>query len=172
MTESASTFCYAHPGRETTLRCKRCERYICASCASRTPTGYLCKDCVRQHQKTFDTALLQDYLLGLLVTSALSLLASGLLAIASTFIGFYMFFISVAVAGGAGVYMANIALRVTGKRRSRPLFITCAAGVVIGALPVALSLLFTFNMYALIALGIYIFVATPTVYARLAGIQL
>ena len=63
-------------------------------------------------------------------------------------------------------------LRVTGKRRSRPLFIACAGGIVLGAIPVALFLLFTGNMFALITLGIYAFVGTSTVYARLAGIQL
>jgi hypothetical protein len=171
-TISTSNYCYAHPGRETNLRCKRCERYICASCAKRTPTGYLCKDCMSQHKKIFDTALWYDYLTGGGTTFILSLIASVLLVIISTFIGFYMIFISFAVAGGAGVFFANIALRVTGKRRSRWLFIACAAGVALGAVPVALFMLFTGNMYSLIMLGIYAVVATPAVYARLAGIQL
>ena len=173
MTETTpATYCYVHPTRETTLRCKRCEKPICASCAQRTPTGYLCKDCVNQHKKIFDTALWYDYLLGITATSILSLIASGLLAFVSTFIGFYMIFVSFAVAGGAGVFLSNVALRVTGKRRSRWLFITCAAGVVLGALPIALFLFVTSNMYSIIMLGIYAVVATSTVYARLAGIQL
>src|SRR5512133_2140541 len=112
-TISTATYCYAHPGRETTLRCKRCERPICASCAQRTPTGYLCKDCVSQHKKIFDTALWYDYLTGGGVTFILSLIASGLLAFVSSFIGFYMIFVSFAVAGGAGVFLSNVALSVT-----------------------------------------------------------
>ena len=167
-----ATYCYAHPNRETSLRCKRCEKPICASCAQRTPTGYLCKECVNQHKKIFDTALWYDYLSGIAVTSILSLIASGLLALVSTFIGFYMIFVSFAVAGGAGVFLSNVALWATGKRRSRWLFITCAAGVVLGALPIALFLIFTGNMYSIIMIGIYAVVATSTVYARLAGIQL
>ncbi len=166
------TYCYVHPTRETTLRCKRCEKPICASCAQRTPTGYLCKDCVNQHKKIFDTALWYDYLLGITATSILSVITSGLLAFVATFIGFYMIFVSFAVAGGAGVFLSNIALRVTGKRRSRWLFIACAAGVVLGALPIALFLFFTNNMFSIIMIGIYAVVATSTVYARLAGIQL
>jgi len=171
-TISTATYCYAHPGRETGLRCKRCEKPICASCAQRTPTGYLCKDCVSQHKKTFDTALWYDYIAGFGATFVLSLIASGLLGFVSSFVGFYMIFVSVAVAGGAGVFLSNIALRATGKRRSRWLFIVCAAGVALGALPIVLFLFFTGNMYSIIMLGIYAVVATSTVYARLAGIQL
>jgi hypothetical protein len=174
MIENTTTtlYCYVHPDRETTLRCKRCERPICASCAQRTPTGYLCKDCVNQHKKIFDTALWYDYLTGSGTTFILSLIASGLLAFISSFIGFFMIFISFAVAGGAGVFLSNVVLRVTGKRRSRWLFIACAAGVALGALPIALFLFFTGSMYSIIMLGIYAVVATSTVYARLAGIQL
>jgi hypothetical protein len=171
-TISTATYCYVHPGRETTLRCKRCERYICASCAQRTPTGYLCKDCVSQHKKIFETALWYDYLTGSGTTFILSLIASGLLAFISSFVGFFMIFISFAVAGGAGVFLANVALRVTGKRRSRWLFIACASGVALGAVPLVLFMLFTGNIFSIIMLGIYAVVATSTVYARLAGIQL
>jgi hypothetical protein len=39
------------PDRETYLRCNRCERHICTSCAVLTPTGYRCKNCVRGAQK-------------------------------------------------------------------------------------------------------------------------
>lgn len=174
MTEtiSTATYCYAHPGRETSLRCKRCERYICTSCAVGTPTGYMCKDCVSQHKRIFDTALWYDYLTGSATTFILSLIASGLLAFVSSFIGFFMIFISFAVAGGAGVFISNMALLVIGKRRSRWLFIACAGGVALGAAPIALFIFFTGNIYSLIMLGIYAVVATSTTYARLAGIQL
>lgn len=171
-TISTATYCYAHPGRESSLRCKRCERYICTSCAVGTPTGYMCKDCVNQHKKLFDTALWYDYLTGSGTTFILSLIASGLLGFISSFIGFFMIFISFAVAGGVGVYLSNITLQVTGKRRSRWLYIACAAGVALGAVPIALFLFFTGNIFSIIMLGIYAVVATSTVYARLAGIRL
>ena len=174
MTEATSTatYCYAHPGRETSLRCKRCERYICTSCAVGTPTGYMCKDCVSQHKKIFDTALWYDYLTGSVTTFILSLIASGLLGLVSSFVGFFMIFISFAVAGGAGVFISNVALQVIGKRRSRWLFIACASGVALGAIPGILSLVLSGNIYPVIMLGIYAVVATSTVYTRLAGIQL
>lgn len=169
---STVTYCYAHPGRETSLRCKRCDRPMCASCAVRTPTGYLCKDCVRTHQKTFDTAMWYDYLIGFGVTFVLSLIASGLTGLIASFIGFYMIFIAAAIGGGAGTFIANIALRAVNKRRSKALYMSCAVGVVVGALPVMLVLFFTGQMLAIIAIGIYVVVVTPTVYTRISGIQL
>jgi hypothetical protein len=169
---NTATYCYAHPTRETSLRCKRCDRPMCASCAVRTPTGYVCKDCVRAQQKTFDTAMWYDYLIGFGVTFALSLIASSLTGVVASFLGFYMIFIAAAVGGGAGTFIANIALRAVNKRRSKSLFISCAIGVVVGAIPVMVALLFMGNMLALISLGVYVVVVTPTVYSRLSGIQL
>ncbi len=172
MTDTSVTYCYAHPTRETSLRCKRCERPMCASCAVRTPTGYVCKDCVRAQQKTFDTAMWYDYLIGFGVTFVLSLIASALTGLIASFLGFYMIFIAAAVGGGAGAFIADIALRAVSKRRSKSLFVSCAVGVVVGALPVMVVLFFMGNMLPLISLGVYIVVVTPTVYSRLSGIQL
>ncbi len=172
MTDSTVTYCYAHPTRETSLRCKRCERPMCASCAVRTPTGYLCKDCVRAQQKTFDTAEWYDYLTGMGVTIVLSLITSILVAFIGSFIGFFMFFLAAGIGSGAGTLIANLALRVLNKRRSRALFVACAAGVVLGALPVAILLLLTGNIYGVIGVVIYLVIATPTVYSRISGIQL
>lgn len=172
MSISTPTTCYAHPGRETTLRCKRCERYICTSCAVGTPTGYMCKDCVRERKKVFDTAEWYDYLVGFGVTSVLSLIASILVGIASMFIGFYILFIGAAVAGGAGVFIANVTLRAVNKRRSKPLFLVCSAGVVAGAVPVAIAMLFFGGGFSLIAIIVYAVIVTPIVYTRISGIQL
>jgi len=172
MTEPATLYCYEHPNRPTTLRCNNCERPICAASAVRTPTGYRCRDCVRGQQKRFDTAVWYDYLVGLGTTFILSLIVSILIGIISTFVGFFMFFIALAAAGGAGVFIGNLTLRAIQKRRSQPLFLICAAGVILGALPPALFLLTTGNFYALIFLGIYVVVAAPAVYARISGIQL
>ncbi|MEK6752207.1 MAG: hypothetical protein AABZ00_08060 [Chloroflexota bacterium] len=169
---NATTYCYAHPTRETSLRCKRCDRPMCASCAVRTPTGYVCKDCVRAQQKTFDTAMWYDYLIGFGVTFLLSLIASALAGFIASFLGFYMIFIAAAIGGGAGTFIANIALRAVNKRRSKSLFASCAVGVVVGALPVMAVLFFMGNILALISIGVYIVVVTPTVYSRLSGIQL
>lgn len=172
MTETSLTYCYAHPGRETTLRCKRCDRYICTSCAVRTPTGYMCKDCVTERKKIFDTALWYDYPFGFGTTFMLSMIASILVGIASMYIGFYILFLGAGIAGGAGVFIANLVLKVIQKRRSRPLFFTCAAGVALGALPVGIVMVFFGGGFSLIAIVLYAVIVTPIVYSRLAGIQL
>jgi hypothetical protein len=61
---------------------------------------------------------------------------------------------------------------VTRKHRSRALFITVAAAVVLSALPVIIVHLLTLDIFTLIFQGIYLFIATPIIYARLSGIQL
>jgi len=132
----------------------------------------MCKDCVRERQKTFDTAMWYDYLIGFGVTFMLSLLASILTTLIASFIGFFMLFIAAAIGGGAGAFIADVALKAVKKRRSKALFTSCAVGVVTGALPAILFLLFTGQMFALLGVGIYVVVATPTVYARISGIQL
>lgn len=171
MTESTLTTCYAHPGRETTLRCKRCERYICTSCAVSTPTGYMCKDCVRERQKSFDTAVWSDFLLGFATTSLLSGVASFLVTLIGG-IGFLGWFLVLAGSSAAGGLMAEAVRAVTRKRRARALFLTAGAGVIVGALPMLFIQLLSGNLFGLLFQVIYLVISTPMVYARLSGIQL
>lgn len=173
MTQDATTlFCYRHPNRPTTLRCNNCERPICAQDARRTPTGYRCPECVRDQLRKFDTAVWYDYLVGAGTAFALSLVVSVLVAAISSFVGFFMYFVAFGAAAGAGRFIGDLVLRAINKRRSRPLFAVCAAGVALGAAAPALFLLLTGSIYAIIFLGIYGVVAVPTVYARISGIQL
>jgi len=169
--ESTHLTCYVHPDRETNLRCKLCERPICVSCAVRTPTGYACKECVRNQQKRFDTAEWYDYLIGFGVSAALSLVTSLIMLVIAGFLGFFMWFVSFAVAASAGAIIANVTQSALRKHRSKQLFWLTAAGVVAGALPVILFLLFTGNLFAIVWQGIYLVTAAPTVYARLSGFQ-
>jgi len=172
MTEDTTTlYCYVHPNRETNLRCNRCERPICAQCAVHTPTGYRCRECVREQQKVFNTAEWYDYIVGFGVAAVLSLIASVILVVISGFIGFFMWFVSFAIAGAAGVFIANITQAALRKRRSKELFWLTAAGVVVGAIPVILFLLLTGSFFAIIWQGIYVVTAAPTVYARISGFQ-
>ena len=169
MTETL--YCYVHPTRETALRCNNCERPICASCAVRTPTGYRCKECVRDRQKTFDTAEWYDYALGFVIAAFLSGVGAFLVTLVGS-IGFIGWFLIAAGAPTAGVVISEGVRAVTRKRRSRPLFITVAAGVVAGAVPVILFQLIAGNIFGIVFQVIYLVIVTPIVYTRLSGIQL
>ena len=168
---AAPMYCANHPNVETSLRCNKCGKPICARCAVRTPTGYRCKECVRGQLKIFDTAVWYDYLLGFLTAAILGFLASLLARLVSglSFIGWILIIIG---APSAGMVIAEGVRLVTRKHRSRPLFIVIAAAVVVGALPLVLIDLITLNVFGLIFQGIYLFIATPVVYTRLSGIQL
>jgi B-box zinc finger len=171
---NAPTYCANHPTVETTLRCNKCGKPICAKCAIRTPTGYRCKECVRGQLKIFDTAQWYDYVLGFITAGFLGFLASLAALFVSNigFIGWILIFIG---APTAGVVIAEGVRLVIKKRRSRALFITIALAMVLGALPVILFLLLSLNINVLITLifqGIYLFIAVPVVYTRLSGIQI
>lgn len=171
MTDSSLTFCYAHPGRETSLRCKRCERYICTSCAVSTPTGYMCKDCMRERQKVFDTAVWHDYLFGFAIAGLLSGVASFLVTLIGGF-GFFGWFLVFLGSSAAGGVIAEAVRAATRKRRSRALFLTVSAGIVFGVLPMLIMQLLSGNIFGLLFQVIYLVIAAPMVYARLSGIQL
>ena len=171
MMKTGTLYCYVHPTRETSLRCNNCERPICAQCAVRTPTGYRCKECVKGQQKVFNTSEWYDYILGFVVASVLSGVAAFLVTLIGG-IGIFGWFLIAAGAPTAAVVIAEGVRLVTRRRRSRPLFITVAAGVVLGALPVILFQLMSLNIFGIVFQIIYLVTAVPTVYARLSGIQL
>ena len=170
MTEAQKTYCEVHPDRETALRCNRCNRLMCTECAVLTPTGYRCRECIREQSKVFDTAQAQDYAFGFIAAAILSYLGSWV----AQFLGFFLLFIAPAI----GVGIAEVVRRVVNKRRSKPLFITATAGVVVGGVINVLPLLFVaflgggFQVLAgLIWPAVYVVMAASTFYARLSGIQ-
>lgn len=173
MTESTTgtLYCYVHPTRETSLRCNNCDRPICAACAIRTPTGYRCKECVRGQQKVFNTSEWYDYISGFIVAALLSAVAAFLVTFVGG-IGLFGWFLIAAGAPTAAVAIAEGVRTVTRRRRSRPLFLTVAVGVVLGALPIILFQAFRFDMFGVLFQVIYLVIAVPVVYTRLSGIQL
>ena len=172
MTEDTNTlYCYVHPDRETTLRCNRCERPICAECAVLTPTGYRCKECVREQKKVFDTAEWYDYLSGFIVAAFLSGIASFLVTLIGG-IGFIGWFLIIIAGPVAGIAIAESVRFVVRRHRSKPLYYTVIAGVVLGALPVLLTQLFLMSLFSILFQVIYLGITVPTVYTRLSGIQI
>jgi hypothetical protein len=182
VTQTDTLYCYVHPNRPTSLRCNRCERPICAQCAILTPTGYRCKECVRSQQKVFDTAVWSDYIVAFVVAAIGSGITSGLvLLVSNIFFGIFILFL----APGAGVVIGNLVLRFIKNRRSRPLFLTAAIGMVVGALP-ALILVSLPALLGLLSAGfqaaygllpaiwvvVYLFLAVPAAYTQISGIRI
>jgi uncharacterized membrane protein len=164
--EPAPLFCANHPTVETTLRCNRCEKPICTKCAVLTPTGYRCKECVRNQQKTFNTAEWYDYVIAIPIAAILAFIGSRI----SSYIGFFTIF----VAPIAGMIIAEAVRAVTRKHRSKALFMATAVAAAVGSLiPILLNLTSGFLvLFPLIWQGAYAFIVTSTVLYRLRGIRL
>jgi hypothetical protein len=131
----------------------------------------MCRDCVRERQKSFDTSEWYDFVLGFIVAAVLSGVAAFLVSLIGG-IGFFGFLLIGIGAPAAGAAITEAVRAVTRKRRSKSLFITAAVGVVAGALPVILIQLFIFNVFGILFQVIYLAIAVPLVYTRLSGIQL
>jgi len=164
--------CANHPDVETSLRCNQCNKPICPKCAVHTPTGYRCRECMRGHQKVFNTSSWPDYVVGFLVGGILSALASLLVVLVSGITGFFAWFIIAAVAPSTAIGIAEALRFVTRKHRSRSLFLSILAAVVVGALPVFLFQLFTLNIWGIVFQVIYLVTAVPIIYYRLSGFRL
>ena len=164
-------FCYNHPNRETHLRCNKCERPICSSCAVLTPTGYRCKECVKGQQKIFDTNHWWDYPLGAVVAFVLSLIASLLVRYLSFFALIASFFVGIGVAEAV-----RFVLR---KRRSRRMPWVVAISAFIGSILLNLStvmLVFAFtgqitfsSLFSLLYPLAYAVIISVSAYYRLKG---
>jgi hypothetical protein len=165
MTNSSPTiYCANHPSVETSLRCNKCEKPICAKCAVLTPTGYRCKECVKEQQKIFETALWYDYPLVFIIVTILAYLGS----LIAARIGFF----TILLAPAAGGLIAEAARLVTRRRRSKKLFILAAIAAVVGCLPIGLTFLQHFILLGFIYQLIYAVLMTSTMYYRLAGIKI
>lgn len=169
--------CYKHPGRETLLRCNKCDRPICSECSVLTPTGYRCKECIAGQQKVFETAGTWD--IPMAVVIALILSAAG--SFVASLLGFFAIFIGPI----AGVLIAEAVRRAVKKRRSRALYTAAAWAALVGALPAVAvkvaNLVFSLNfgtagivyqIFPIVWAVIYAGLVYTTVRYRLSGIQL
>jgi hypothetical protein len=161
--EAVALFCANHPSRETHLRCNRCGKPICSSCANPTPVGYRCPECIREQEDVYFSATPIDYLLVVLVVLPLSLVAGWLAAR----LGFWSIFL----AAFAGTLIGRVAFRAARRRRGRWMPQLTGACVVIGgvlpALPFLLAIFFGHFSLQLLFTGIYIVLASGATYYQM-----
>lgn len=179
-------YCVNHPKRETTLRCNRCEQYICVKCAVRTPTGYRCKTCVREQQKIFNNAGVKDYLIVFFLGSFLSFLGGLVTLLVTTVIwGIFVF----VLAPVAGTLIGNVLRRIIRGHHAIALNWTLVVAMILGVLP----LLFVFGLGSMLIAFfgelenpldviymftplfwqlVYLIMAAPAAYAQFSGIRI
>jgi len=133
--EPESLTCANHPDRETLLRCNKCGKPICISCAVRTPVGYRCNECVREQQNIYFNALGRDNIVALAVGFVLTLIVAPIVGFLLGSIGFFGFFIAFIIGSGAGTLAARIIRRAVGNRRGRKLPHMAIAGIILGVAP-------------------------------------
>jgi len=143
-TESNSTdneilTCYKHPDRETYLRCNKCDRPICASCAVRTPTGYRCKECIRGQEKKFDNAQLSDYVIACVISAGIAYFGSYV----ARFLGFF----TLLLAPLASMLIRESVLKLTRGRNSNVLNQVMLISAILGSLPLLLLDLYSIFIY-------------------------
>jgi hypothetical protein len=119
--------CAFHPNRETQLRCNRCDKPICIKCATHTPTGYRCPECIRSQQKVFVTTKWFDPLIAFLITGVISFLGS----LITIFLGFYTIFIAM----GAGWLVVWVVKKAINNRRSPTLKIVMSITAFVASIP-------------------------------------
>jgi hypothetical protein len=173
MIESASSevlYCANHPGRETHLRCNKCGKPICSSCATPTPVGYRCPECIREHQEIYYNARAIDYVIAVAVALPLGLISGVLASLMSrSFFGFFLIF----AGPGAGTLIGRIVLRTVGRRRGRgmPEMVAglVALGGIIMALPMLIPLFFGQPppILGLVFMGIYILGSSSATYYQM-----
>jgi hypothetical protein len=159
--------CTWHPDRETLLRCSRCGRPMCTSCAVRHPVGMRCKECVKELRSPIYVVSGPQLATAFVVSLGLSIVAGWVFFYLSRtgFAWIIAFFVGAAV--GAGI--ADIAGRAAGRKRGKTLAAVVAACMIGGA--VIASFLPPFFGLATLLTGIgtwiYLFVGVSAAIARL-----
>lgn len=171
--------CANHPSRETSLRCNRCNKPICTTCAVHTPVGYRCRECVRGQQAVFNTAQWWDYIIAFVITTVG--VGIGVALLGRLF--FWLGFILAPIIGGG---LAELIRFVIGRRRSRYLPLATILGGTVGVLirlvPLIVTIFLTgfgeINMAWFTSIGLelifpigYGFLMISTLYYRLRGIR-
>lgn len=153
--------CFYHPNRETTLRCNRCDKPICTRCAVKTPVGYRCKECVKDQQSSFYSALWYDYILALIVTIPLAVIAAFFIP----GVGWLTIFVS----PFAGMVIAEAVRLVVRKRRGRWIPLVVSLGIILGSAPIIINRVWGNQLYTLESLlwhGVFLVILIGSTFYR------
>lgn len=118
--------CYRHPKIETSLRCSRCEKPICADCAVLTPVGYRCRECGKERSATRSLAPKQ-LVPGVIVGFGVPFGAGYLATVVP--LGFFLLFLGAIVGSAVG----QLLRKVIGMKSSPMLAVVSIAGYFLGA---------------------------------------
>ena len=128
MSETETTLtCTFHPKVETQLRCNRCNQPICIKCATHTPTGYRCHECIRSQQKIFITTKWFDQVIAVAITGVISFLGS----LFASNLGIYLMIL---IAFGAGYLIVWAVKKAINNRRSPLLKYVMSGSALLGSL--------------------------------------
>ncbi|MBC8099302.1 MAG: hypothetical protein H7Y11_07645 [Armatimonadetes bacterium] len=142
-TEETLTYCAVHPDKEATLRCIRCDRYMCINCVTQSPVGYICRQCAHKHEDRFFNATNTDSIVVFGVCAILTGLGAGFIA-ATGFPIFFLLILGLPIGGVIG----EAALRLTQRRRGRYSGWIAVAGCAVGGLlGVTVYLISQYNAY-------------------------
>lgn len=123
------TYCEKHPDRETGLRCNKCDRLMCSTCAVRTPVGYRCRECVRGIEDQFFNATPSRQAAVAVVCALLGAVAGGIVSA----IGLPLLF-TVFIGVAAGTAISQMGIRAAQRERGRYLAEIAAASTAMGGL--------------------------------------
>ena len=126
--------CTWHPDRLTGLRCIRCDRPICPKCARAAPVGWRCIDCAKQLRSPLYKVSPRDAIAAALAAAAISALTSIIIRMLP--LGLFINILAGLFAGGL---MADAASAAGGRKHGRVMQAATVAGIVGGALAVALG---------------------------------
>jgi hypothetical protein len=125
------TYCAVHTDKEASLRCIRCDRYMCSQCVVQSPVGYICRECARRTEDKFFNAASSDPVVIFLVCAALTGIGAAIIS-ATGFPIFFLLIFGLPVGG----FIGTVALRATQRRRGRNSqwigVVGCLVGGVVG----------------------------------------
>jgi hypothetical protein len=114
--------CVNHPKVETFLRCGKCDKPICTECMLIGPAGTRCRDCASMRSSSLYQVSIDRLALAVLA-AVLPAVFGGYVIAAGFRFGFFVLWL--ALFFGAGI--AEIVLRVTGRKRARSLEVASGA---------------------------------------------